>query len=62
MQETDLNLRANHDTLLTQDVGDQKMDSQAEGTHGQADNKHVAVTLANPLCPHGTLAVIFWIP
>jgi len=57
----DLGLRANHDTLLTEDVGDQKMDSQAEWTPGQADNGHVAVTLANPCCPHGTLAVIFWI-
>jgi len=49
MQEADLGLHVNHDTLLAQDVGDQKMDSQAEGTQGQADNGHVAVTLAKPL-------------
>ena len=64
MQEADLGLRANHDTLLAQDVGDQKMDRQAAWTRGQADNGHfaLAVTLANPLCPCRMLAVVFWIP
>jgi len=33
LEVADLGLRANHDTLLTPDVGDQNMDSQAEGTH-----------------------------
>jgi len=55
MQVADLGLCANHDTLLTQDAGDQKMDSQAEWAQGQAFNGHVAVTLANPFCPHGML-------
>ena len=36
------------------------MDSQAERAQGQADNGDVAVTLAHPFCPHGTLTLIFW--